>query len=115
MTSILNDDLVAKSSPRGESWGNVVWTSMYAKYLGNLVPVLEPAPDSIRKPAMAYKMEHWTSTRKHYRTIDTIIVTNLYCGVGKGWNVIVLGSIMSQHKRKSDAQTEAEKLLDGRQ
>jgi hypothetical protein len=45
--------------------------------------------------------------------INEIIVTNLYCGVGDGWDIIVCGTIMDHCGRKTDAQREAEKLLEG--
>lgn len=107
------DELIAKCSPRG--WGqggNVVWTSYFASY-NPPAPGEVPKPFSARKPAMAYKMEHHTSTKHHYRTIDEIIVTNLYCGYGKGWHIIVCGTIVQHEARKTDAQYEAEKLLEG--
>jgi hypothetical protein len=110
---MMNDDLIAKCSPRGAgNGGNVVWTSFFA--LGYVqANGYEPAPPSGKKTAMAYKMEHWTSTQRHYRIINEIIVTNLFCGVGRGWDIIVCGDIVGHENRKSQAQYEAEKLLDG--
>jgi hypothetical protein len=63
---------------------------------------------------MSYVMEHWMSRKHFHRTIDSIIVTNLYCGVGHGWDIIVEGSIMQRCRRKTEAQGEAEKLLEGK-
>jgi len=62
---------------------------------------------------MAYKMEHWASRKQFHRTIDQIVVTNLYCGYGKGYDIIVCGTIVQHEARKTDAQREAEKLLEG--
>lgn len=75
----------------------------------------EPVPPTrqAREIPMAYVIEHWTSTKRHYRTIDNICITNLYCGYGKGWDIVVYGTIMDHKTHKSDAQREAEKLLDG--
>jgi hypothetical protein len=113
--SIPNDDLIAKCSPRGAGrGGNVVWTGYFAR--GQVhVEGREPAPSTVRVDdiRMAYKMEHWTSRKNYYRTIDEIIVTNLFCGRGQGWDIIVCGTIMHHEKHKTDAQIEAEKLLDG--
>jgi hypothetical protein len=110
---ITNRDLIAKCSPRGwGNGGNVVWTSFFA--LGYVhINGHGPAIPQGKKPAMAYKMEHYTSTKSHYRTIDEIIITNLYCGVGNGWDIIVLGDIVQHEDRKTQAQGEAEKLLEG--
>lgn len=105
-----NDDLVAKCSPRG--WGDIVWTGFYAKY-SPPAPGETPKPDTIKTPAMAYVMEHHTSTKRHYRLIYEIQITNLYCGTGKGWDIVVCGSIVGHEDWKTDAQREAEKLLDG--
>jgi hypothetical protein len=105
-----DDGLVAKCSPRG--WGNVVWTS----YLARFNPPARsetPKPDSIKVPAMAYVMEHHSSTRRYYRLIDSIVITNLYCGTGHGWDIVVEGTIMDHKGTKTAAQGEAEKLLDG--
>jgi len=110
---MINDDLIAKCSPRG--WGNggsVVWTSYLAAFTPP-IPGLEHPEDNIKKRAMAYKMEHYMSRKNFHRTIDDIIVTNLYCGVGKGWDIIVCGSITQHCGRKTEAQGEAEKLLEG--
>ncbi|HWI68650.1 MAG TPA: hypothetical protein VNS88_09745 [Nitrospiraceae bacterium] len=114
--SIPDDDLIAKCSPRGSgNGGSVVWTSCYANYCSQATGLgIEPKPDSTKHPAMAYLMEHWTSTKRSYRVIDGIVVTNLYCGVGKGWDIIVEGTIMQHEGRKTDAQREAEKLLKGK-
>jgi hypothetical protein len=107
------DDLIAKCSPRG--WGqggSVVWNSLFARgYIH--VADLKPAPPRGAKTAMAYMMEHHTSTKRNHRMINEIIVTNLYCGVGDGWDIIVCGTIMDHCGRKTDAQREAEKLLEG--
>jgi hypothetical protein len=62
---------------------------------------------------MAYEMEHWASRRSCYRSIEGICITNIYCGVGKGWDVVIYGTIMHHETHKTDAQREAEKLLDG--
>lgn len=111
--SIPNDDLIAKCSPRGAgNGGNVVWSGHFASY-SPPAPKQVPAPQSVRKPAMAYVMEHWTSTKRNYRAIEGVCVTNLYCGVDKGWDIIIYGTIMHHEKHKTDAQREAEKLLDG--
>jgi hypothetical protein len=112
---MMNDDLIAKCSPRGAgNGGNVVWTSFFALGYVN-IEGHEPAQSSrnSRDIRMAYKMEHYTSTRMRYRTIDEIIVTNLFCGYGRGWDIIVCGDIVGHERRKSQAQYEAEKLLDG--
>ena len=109
--SIPDDDLIAKCSPRGPG-GDVIWTGQYARGYITL-KWKEPPPAKKGKTEMAYKMEHWTSTKRNYRTIDEIIVTNLFCGVGNGWDVIVCGAITAHRDRKTEAQGEAEKLLDG--
>jgi hypothetical protein len=107
------ESLVAKTSPRGwDKGGNVVWTSFFARGYVH-VDGHEPAPNRRVENPMAYKMEHYLSTRNNYRTIDDIIVTNLFCGIGKGWDIIVCGSIVQHEDRKTWAQGEAEKLLDG--
>lgn len=111
--SIPDGDLVAKCSPRGAgNGGNVVWTGYFAKYMA-LVTDATPAKEDKKHPAMTYVMEHWTSTKRHYRTIDDIAITNMYCGVGNGWDIIVYGTIIDHKGRKTDAQSEAEKLLEG--
>lgn len=110
--SIPDDDLIAKTSPRGAG-GNVVWTGYYAAYSPPIPNKTPPGIAPRNKVPMAYKMEHWTSTKRYYRTIDEIIVTNLYCGVGKGWDIIVCGTIVQHEDRKTAAQGEAEKLLTG--
>jgi len=109
--SIPDDDLIAKCSPRGPG-GDVVWTGYFARD-HNIAPGHTPRPDSIRHSAMAYKMEHWASRKNFPRYIDMIIVTNLYSGVGHGWDIIVDGAIMQREDRKTDAQREAETLLTG--
>ena len=111
MTTILNDDLIAKCSPRG--WGDVVWTSFFPRGVVH-VEGRTPAPERwSNRQAMAYMMEHWASTGRYRRYIDEIIVTNLYCGVANGWDIIIWGTIMGHEDRKSEAQALAEKLLDG--
>lgn len=109
--SMPDDDLIAKCSPRG--WGDVVWTSYFAAH-NPPAPGMTPRPDSPKHPAMAYVMEHWASRKNFHRTIDSIIVTNLYCGVGHGWDIVVCGTIMQRVKYKTEAQGEAEKLLKGK-
>ncbi len=108
--SIKDGELIAKCSPRG--WGNVVWTSYFARH-NPPVPNAKPKPDSIKHPAMVYVMEHWTSTKRSYRAIEGICITNLYCGVGKGWDIVVHETIIHHEGYKTSAQREAEKLLDG--
>ena len=116
--SIPNGDLVAKCSPRGAgNGGNVVWSGYFAKYNPPILPGVNgiyPKPDSVKHPAMTYVMEHWASRKHFYRTVDGICITNLYCGVGKGWDIILFGDIIQHEKTKGDAQREAEKLLDGK-
>ena len=109
--SIPNGDLVAKTSPRGAG-GSVVWTSYFASYNP---PAKSETPKEFttKNPAMAYVMEHWASRKHFHRTIDQIVITNLYCGHGKGWDIVVEGTIVQHEARKTDAQREAEKLLDG--
>jgi hypothetical protein len=112
--SIPNDSLVAKCSPRGAgNGGNVVWSGHFAGY-NHLVQGAEPKTFTTKRPAMTYVMDHWTSTNRNYRTIDEIVITNLYCGVGKGWDIVVCGTIIQHESHKTDAQREAEKLLDGK-
>jgi hypothetical protein len=114
-----NDDLVAKCSPRirgGIEWRtdtgcDVVWTGYYARGF-NEVSGREPAPSG-KRPPMTYVMEHHSSRKYEYRTIDQIKVTNLYCGVGNGWDIVVEGTIIQHEDRRTTAQGEAEKLLDG--
>lgn len=112
---IMHDDLVAKCAPRGwGNGGNVVWFSCFAQgYV--IVEGREPAPRTrnAKDIPMAYFMEHWASRKSFHRTIDEIVVTNLFCGYGKGWDVIVCGTIMHHEHHKTDAQREAEKLLEG--
>jgi hypothetical protein len=113
---IPNDDLIAKCSPRGlGNGGNVVWSGYLARGYIN-IPGLTPAPQSrnTRAICMAYEMEHWASRKLFHRTIEEIIVTNLFCGYGKGWDVIVYGTIIQHEDTKSAAQGEAEKLLEGK-
>jgi hypothetical protein len=113
---IPDDDLIAKCSPRGAgNGGNVVWRSQFARGYIN-IPGLQPALQTrnARDICMAYKMEHWASRKNFNRTIDEIIVTNLFCGYGKGWDIIVYGSIVQHEDTKSDAQREAEQLLEGK-
>jgi hypothetical protein len=105
-----NDDLVAKCSPRG--WGSVVWTGYYARGFAE-VSGRDAAVITGKTPAMTYVMEHCSSTRRAYRTIDEIKITNLYCGPGNGWDLVVLGDIVGHERTKTEAQGEAEKLLDG--
>jgi hypothetical protein len=113
--SIPDDDLIAKCSPRGAgNGGNVVWTSMFASYSPPIPNMTPPSIAPRGKVPMAYKMEHWSSTKRNYRTIDNICITNLYCGVGKGWDIIVEGTIVQHEDHKTDAQREAEKLLEGK-
>jgi hypothetical protein len=111
--SIPNDSLIAKCSPRGWDQGMVVWTSYFAKYWP-LAKGETPKEFTTKHPAMAYVMEHWTSRKNFHRNIDSIVVTNLYCGYGKGWDIIVEDTIVDHKDRKTDAQREAEKLLDGK-
>jgi hypothetical protein len=110
------DELIAKCSPRGwGNGGNVVWTSFFARgYVtaDNAEPL--PQTTTVGDTRMAYKMEHHTSTKQRYRTIDDIIITNLFCGHGKGWDVIICGTLVQHFNRKSDAQREAETLLEGK-
>lgn len=113
--SIPDDDLIAKCSPRGAgNGGTVIWSSMFAR---GQVMVEGREPEKTRNAQaihLAYKMEHWASRKNYYRTIDDIVVTNLFCGYGKGWDVIVCGTIVHHEKYKTDAQCEAEKLLEGK-
>jgi hypothetical protein len=111
MSNVLDDELIAKCSPRG--WGDVVWTGFIARYDPPIPNVTPPSIAPKDRVPMSYKMEHWASTQRHYRTIDEIVITNLYCGVGRGWDIIVCGTKVDHKDRKSEAQTEAEKLLDG--
>jgi hypothetical protein len=119
MTALLppripNDDLVAKCSPRGAgNGGDVVWTGYLAGY-NPPAPGATPRPFSTRRPAMTYVMEHWTSTKRSYRTIEEICITNFYCGYGKGWDIVVHGTIVQHEPTKSAAQREAEQLLEGK-
>lgn len=111
--SIPNDELIAKCSPRGAGdGGNVIWTGHFSKN-SMLVRGATPAKEDKKHPAMTYVMEHWASTKRHYRTIDDIAITNMYCGVSNGWDIIVYGTIIDHKDRKTDAQHEAEKLLEG--
>jgi hypothetical protein len=112
LLSIPDDDsLVAKTSPRGPG-GDVMWTGYYAR--GNEATGEVPASNPPGKVPMVYLMVHWRSTKRDYRLIEEVKVTNVYCGVGSGWDVIVLGDIVAHHDYKTEAQGDAEKLLDGR-
>lgn len=112
--SIPNDKLIAKCSPRGAgNGGTVIWTSMFARgYV--TADNAEPVKGRNGDVHMAYKMEHWSSRKMDYRLIDDIVVTNLFCGVGKGYDIIVCGTLVHHERYKIDAQREAEKLLDGK-
>lgn len=113
--SIRNDDLIAKCAPRGwDNGGSVVWSGYFAR--GQvLVYGRLPAPSSRQARAIctAYEMEHWSSRKNFRRTIDDIVVTNLFCGYGNGWDIVVCGAIVQHEDHKTSAQREAEKLLDG--
>ena len=89
-----------------------MWTGYYARGFAE-VSGRDAAAITGKTPAMTYVMEHWTSTRRAYRTIGEIKITNLYCGPGHGWDIVVLGDIAGHARTKTEAQGEAEKLLDG--
>jgi hypothetical protein len=89
-------DLVAKRSPAG--WGRPVWRSRLA----------HPYQDQ----TMTYVMDHATSTTRDRRTIEAIQVTNSLAGQGHGWDLVVHGTPMGHYDRKTDAQADAEQLLD---
>jgi hypothetical protein len=114
--AIPNDDLIAKCSPRGAgNGGNVVWQGFYAKHSPPADPArYTPKPDTVKRPAMTYIMEHWASRKNFHRVVEGICITNLYCGVGKGWDIVVHGTIIHHEASKADAQREAEKLLEGK-
>lgn len=89
-------ELVAKLSP--VEWGSPVWRGHLA----------HPYQDQ----AMTYQMEHATSTARDRVMIDAIEVTNGRCGQGHGWDLVVHGTTMGHYDRKTDAQRDAEDLLD---
>jgi hypothetical protein len=88
--------LAAKRSPKG--WGNPVWHGHLA------------APGA--SGATTYRMEHADSTSRDRRMIEGIEVTNRLAGPGRGWDLVVHGTPMGRYRHKTDAQHDAEQLLD---
>jgi hypothetical protein len=113
MTPFRDDELIAKCSPRGhDNGGMVCWSGHYASYNPPAGP--DFPKDTIKKRAMTYVMEHHMSRKNFYRTIEGICITNLYCGVGHGWDAVLFGDIVQHFGTKTDAQRTAELLLDGK-
>lgn len=80
--------LIAKVNARG-----TVWSSHYIGY-----------------NKLAYRMEAFGSTKRHYEEIEEIMVQP---ADGGGWAIVLFGEIQPQHYQyKGDAQRAAEELLD---
>lgn len=86
----MDGKFIAKVNARG-----TVWTSMYIAY-----------------DTLGYKMEAFGSTKNAYSTIEPIVVRPRDGKKGNGWEVLLYGDSVQLAETKSEAQREAEKLLD---
>lgn len=80
-------ELIAKVNSRG-----TVWSSHY-----------------IKPNTLAYRMEAFGSTKRHYEEIEAIVVQPAEDG---GWAILLYGEEVQRERYKGDAQRQAELLLD---
>lgn len=85
---MMNVGLTAKVNSRG-----TVWTSKYIRY-----------------GVLAYQMERIDSRRNAFALVEPIVVQP--SDDGDGWDILLYGDVVHNVHTKSEAQREAEKLLD---